>query len=432
MTNILFITPDYPPLNSSGTHRSLKFTKKLRKNGINPIVITGNFTGVYDEKLNNEIPVDLIIYRIKTEKQLKNKNSYFSVNDNYDRRWRDDLNKQLPLIISKHKPLLIYLTCPPYSTALNISKFARRYKLPLLLDLRDAWSQWFLAPYPSILHYLFVKYLENKIFKAACGIIFPTDQLVLNYKKLYPQYSNKINLITNSIEEENYSTYLMNSENKNISIGYVGNFYYNPYSQKLLNSKWYKKKIYQWFHYVPIKEDWKYRSPFFFFKSIKAFIEKHPEFEQKLKIEFIGRKPKWFNGMVDDFNLNSIVKHHGFLSKDDSIKFQKKCDYLLSTSVKVENGEDYCIAGKTYEYLAMKKPIIGFVHKGAQQRILEKSGLGIMFNPDNTNENINIFYKLFTNKFILKEKPDFLDEYSSSYTTQQLSRIIKDCIKNEV
>ena len=62
--------------------------------------------------------------------------------------------------------------------------------------------------------------------------------------------------------------------------------------------------------------------------------------------------------------------------------FQKKCDILLGTSHKVIDGKVYCIAGKTYEYIYMQKPVLAFVKEGAQKQIFEESGLGIICDSD--------------------------------------------------
>src|SRR5690606_14312108 len=106
-----------------------------------------------------------------------------------------------------------------------------------------------------------------------------------------------------------------------------------------------------------------------------------PELFDRLEIIFAGEKPVWFDPMVKDADLKNVT-HLGFISKTEVKKLIASADYLLITSSKILNGNEYSVAGKTFEYLASGKPIVGVVCDGEQRDVLEKTGNAIILNPD--------------------------------------------------
>ena len=124
---------------------------------------------------------------------------------------------------------------------------------------------------------------------------------------------------------------------------------------------WFKKSLHRMPHYVPRKEDWLYRSPHFFFSAIKKLITLNPEDLNKIEIRFAGKTPNWLIQQIEVFGLTDLCKHFGYMNHSQVIEFQNNCDALLITSSKVIGGRDYSIAGKTYEYFTIGKPIIAFV-----------------------------------------------------------------------
>ena len=112
------------------------------------------------------------------------------------------------------------------------------------------------------------------------------------------------------------------------------------------------------------------------------------------------------------------------------MEFQETCDALLITSAKQFGGRDYSIAGKTFEYIQMQKPVIAFVCEGAQKDLLKKSGTALICEPDNTTESVNQLSGLFGGVIELKPDFPFLKELTREILTKNLADIIKSQVKN--
>lgn len=438
--NILFLVYEFPPLNSGGSHRPYRFAKYLPRFGINPVIVTTEVeTDQQDDSLLKELDSDIRIIRTSKDKAsaldtLLAKN-YINILDPEARKWRSHL---LPVIKKISKEIAfdaMYVTAPPFSVADLGVTISKELNIPLILDMRDHWSHWNITPFTSYLHYKVILRKENAWFQHANAVLAVSEQMVEDFKQIHPNIDeSKFHTVRNSFPNEIYDipdklTIRVPTKKHPLKIGYVGSFYYHPYQRKLIFDPWWKKKPHQWFQYTPRKEDWLYRSPYFFFRTLQKLFYDFPEYKDLVQVEFIGVKPSWLQDMIEAFDLDDSVKLRGFLSHKESISFQRECDALLGTSMKVIGGKDYCIAGKSYEYIAQKKPILAFVTEGSQKFFFQESGMSVVFDADNTEENVRIFKDFLSGKIVLHPNEEFMQTISSKHTTQILANIIKKVAK---
>ena len=81
---------------------------------------------------------------------------------------------------------------------------------------------------------------------------------------------------------------------------------------------------------------------------------------------------------------------------------------------------------KLFTYLLAKKTIFGFVTDGVQKEFIEKSGIGIVFNPDKIEENVRKIENYFESQIDTNiELTDFFKPFDSSYTSNQFVELIK-------
>ena len=275
---------EFIPLNLGGVYRPLRFANGLKEAGINPIIITfevdenlKKIQNKFDYKLLDKLRKDITVYRIPLNdvtrfhksKFSRFKNIYFNVTDNYLKAWRNNFYTQIPSIIKKHNPLAVIVTCPPFSAAILGMEISKKYKLPYILDMRDAWAQLSMNALGSRFHYYYKKALERRTFETASCIITVTPQLKEIFQKTHPYLpEGNFKLIYNSFEfslpDDASVIYKGIAEMPICNIGYVGSFYYSPNARNMMLQPWWKRKGHRVFQYTPLKEDWLYRSPFFF------------------------------------------------------------------------------------------------------------------------------------------------------------------------
>lgn len=444
MTEIFFIAYQFPPLNVGGVFRPLKFVKYFNDFGIKPIVFTlspDDFSKIYDNKkpdyklLKDIENVDKEIIHIKTDELLAKRKSkfrsftqiYFNLTKGTEhKKWKKHFFEATKKALKKYSPKAIVVTAPPFGIIELAVKLSKKTGIPLIIDMRDSLSMWISQPYGSYFHYKLTLKKEKRWFKHAKKVIAVTQQMVNDWKSVHKNIlDSKFAVISNGFDKEiDFSEIQINPIKDKFVIGYVGSFYYNPNSRDLMFKSWHQKNLHRKLQYTPRKEDWLYRSPYFLFKTLHLLFNNYPELKKKVIIKFAGSKPDWLEEMINEFDLNESVIHAGFLSFDEVEEFQQNCSVLLSTSVKVIAGEDYCIAGKTFDYIAISKPILGFVTKGAQKDFIEYSGTGIICNPDNIESSANNLKSVFDNGITLTPNKKFIEKHHRRYLTKKLSKII--------
>ena len=436
---IAIIAFDFPPYSAGGSFRPFRFAKYLQRNGTDTVVFSvSNYDDAdrIDRSFNESEYSFKIVRTALRKKRLFNalfKEYYFSITERLGIRWRDSLKRAFKKEHTAAQFDLLLVTVPPFSVLKEARLLSKRFGIPLVTDFRDAWSQWCITPFSTRIHYWLTKREELKTLKNSSLFIVPTNEVGEDLIHVHgEEYRNKILFLPNGFDA------LLPTE-KNIDwnwkpgskliIGYAGSFYYNPESHSLIYSKWKEKKLYQMLQYVPRRENWLYRSPFFFFKGIRQLIDADPSYQEKIQIRIAGNQPSWITDMADHFNLKEIVKFYGHVKKIEMNNFYKNCDILLSTSIKVEGGFDYCIGGKTYEYFLVKKPILGLVCDGAQKTILQQSGMSIICDPDQPDQLVNIINNISELVNSLRINNEFLSRFSIENQGEILLKSLKKIIK---
>lgn len=448
--NVLFIVMEFVPLNLGGVFRPLRFANGLKENGINPIIITFEINknlkkvqNKFDFKLLDKLNKDITVYRIPLDdlttyyesKFGRFRNIYFNgLTDNYLKAWRKNFFKILPSLIEKYDPKAVIVTCPPFSAAVLGLEVTKKYKLPFILDMRDAWAKLSISPLGSRFHYFNKKRLERKVFEQASYVITVTPQLKEIFQITHPGIpKEKFKLIYNSFEfnlAENTVIEYKGINNKEIcNIGYVGSFYYSPEAREMMNKQWWKRKGHRKFQYTPVKEDWLYRSPYFFLKALQAVIKQHPRWKEKVFFHHIGETPEWLKKMALTFELEGNIILHGFQTYENTMSLQNTFDALLTTSEKVKNGPHYCLPSKLLTYLNAKKPILGFVTKGIQSDFIFDSGVGLVFDPDNLNQTVKRLEEFISQGYHNKLDTEYLQQFNTPCAMKSLLDIISDVTK---
>jgi hypothetical protein len=445
MINILFIAFEFPPLSRGGVHRPLAFVQYLPHYGINPVVITldkESYPDVfedygYDENLGKEIREGADLVPVRSGKIPQSSrigrfiSIYFSIHGNEARYWNKGFLDAVETAVKEYAPRAIFATVPPFSILPLAAEAAKKYGLPLILDFRDAWSQWRTIPYGTIFHYWKTLQMERKYLKAANAIVATSEQTLEDLKQLHPKISaTKLYYVPNGYNGTLKTWQPIDIRKSEFVIGYVGSFYYSPEARHQMLQPWWRKRGHRMLQYIPHRQDWLYRSPYFFFKAIQQLNTFHPAFRTALKIRFAGKVHGWLKEMIISFGLENQVDLMGEISHKESLSFQADCDALLITSARQMGGRDYSIAGKTFEYLQMQRPIIAFVCDGAQKDLLKKGGTALICDPDNTEESVGLLSGLFKGSISLRPNDNFLQGLSRQVLTEQLANIISSQVTN--
>lgn len=440
--NLLMLAFEFPPLGGVGVQRSLKFAKYLPEHGVRPVVVTPDKASLEavigparEAALLDELPAVTRIERVpcppvrRGGSRLGNwLHQFFSLGEGLGRAWRGPLLAAWSELVHRERPAALYVSVPPFSMAPLAVELAQHSGLPLILDFRDNWSQWCCSPQPSWLHYRLTLRRERACLEAASAVVCVTRQMVEDLQRVHPGVAaEKFHVIANG-----YDAALPESPpprpargEEPFVIGYVGSFYYTPETRAALLNPWWQRPPHRWLQYAPRREDWLYRSPFFFFRALRRLLVERPDLRARVKVRFVGDTPAWLRAQVEEFGLTDVVEHLGRMSHRACLEFQASCDALLATSAKVIGGRDYCIAGKTFEYVASQAPIIAFVTEGEQRDFLAASGLALVCDADEPEAGARALSDLIEGRFTPAPNLSYLGGFHRRETARQMAELVR-------
>lgn len=432
MIDVLMIALQFAPVPTTGAYRVIEFAKRLPDLGIRPVILTidpDQAEQILGAKRNpallEGLPAAVRLEYIRSSVEPRPETDLqrlwrmiSTFDDGFEGRFIGDLLQRAEVLAKEHNFAAVYATAPPFGAAGLGSQVANRLGVPYLLDMRDAWAAWSPAPQISRLHYWRKFVSERKAFSAADRIIAVTEELVDLFGRSHPEIpAHRFGVIPNGFPDAGMIPDCVEWEDQGplMNVGYVGAFYYLPAKPASLRSP------HRYLQYDPGTEDWSYRSPLYFFKAWEALAEVNPEAAARIRFHLVGGVPDWLPAMAEAHGVLDKCVFHGSMRKDEIPAFLAGMTCLLSTSMKRVGGDDYCLASKTFEYMASGRPILAFVCEGCQKRFFERSGGAFFFDPDDAQGSAEALAALSGARKTLRLDKSFLGAYALEVTAANMA-----------
>ncbi len=366
----LCIAYAFPPINRSGTHRTVGFVRHLAQLGWSASVITSDpIHEPVDESLIHEVPTGIDIQRVAWEDRVVTLKHALKIRADRSRKLSTSQDNIAASAQSKFRstkdwvtgllhlpdsrsgwirpalhaskqvitdcPIdLIYSTSPYASAHLIALKLKHRTHLPWVADFRDPWCG---NPYLRrnfLLHRHIEARMERAVLHYADRIVVNTPTARENLCRRYPAIQDKCVTILNGFDADIVKrvTPIHTVAPEIFSLVHSGQFY-GP------------------------------RSPHALLKAIHALIRRTPHLAQKFKLTLVGHacyNGKSLMAIAKEIGVDSLVEVVGTKSHAESLGYMAGSDALAMIG-SVGDGSDLQIPNKLYEYLAMQKPILANV-----------------------------------------------------------------------
>jgi len=332
---VLMLCYYYPPLRSSGTIRSLAFSRLLPQFGWTPVVLTvanprPSWITVEQTPSEHE---DCEVHR-STELNLFGLVNFLhgvccriarlfgrELQINYfaellcipdaEIAW---LTTPRGLALAKSCEL-IYVSCSPFSASLSGCILKLLTGKPLVLDFRDAWT---LNPHikHARLHRAIISLLERFVLARCDALIVNTNGALRLYRQRYPEYQEKITAIPNGYDKLAIAP--AQPEHKSFVIMHVGSFY-------------------------------SLRQPDLFLEALSEL--KLPD------AEFVQVGPGC--SAIEKYRSHLRIRTIKSVPHDEALELMKTASVLYLKQGHEQAADNYiAVAAKTYEYRASGLPII--------------------------------------------------------------------------
>ncbi len=430
MKKVLIITYYWPPSGGGGVQRWVKFVKYLPKLSIEPIVLTVKpdvaSYAVLDESLLNEVSENTEVVNTKSFEPFnvykafsKKKEIPFAgfaneespgvfqklsrfVRGNFfipDARigWNKFAYKQAVRLIKKHNIQTVITSSPPHSTQLIGLKLKKNFNINWIADLRDPWTD--IYYYNRLYHTSIAKQLdkkkETKVLNEADKIIVVSKSIkALFASKIKNKETNKISIIPNGFDDDDFD-FSTNTNTKEFVITYTGTIADNYHIEGFLN-------------------------------SVIKLVNKHKGI--KIKLQFVGRVSQKYHEIIKNSTLEPISVFVGHVDHNTSIRYLKESNALF-LAIPDEKLNEGILTGKLFEYLAVRKPIIGTgPTNGDASTIINECNAGRMFLYED-EDNITKYLNELLLEWDGLTYPNIESKTYKKYSRERLTELLTDLIQ---
>ena len=388
---LLMISYPFPPNPSAGAVRSERFARYLAEYGWNIDLITikpqqnrtVNDSELFDKKitihrtrtldpwlwLSNRIPENIILRGIRSVLMR-----LFSFPDHMFLWLPFALIRGLKICKGK-KVSAIYTTSPPHSSQIIGYLLSRITGIPWVADFRDPWT---LNAYrgTGVVDDVLVKIatvMEKAVYKTASYVLANTPANKRNLLKAFPQIpDDHVVYLPNGWEPFGEGITGVENGNNAFTIVHAGTFYprFKPYALLYAMAAWKGG----------VKPD-----------DVPGFDELN------VKIHLFGAKDTETRKLVRQLDLDDYVDIIPWIPQADVRKKMCSADLLWVTLGTGPESSTY-VPSKLFEYIAAKKPIIGFFPNGDAASLIRETRTGVVFSSDDPMPIITHIHDMMTNQ----------------------------------
>jgi hypothetical protein len=415
---ILMLCYYFPPLLDVGCKRSVGFAKYLQKHGWAPYVLSvknpdRHYCMVGNESPPPEIPVTYtssllnaswilgkcngltakILKRCGFELKCDLFHDLFSIPDRFI-GWVPGAILKGYRIINRQNIDYIYVSCPPFSSALAGSALKRLSGRPLVVDFRDPYC----TGNPYALDRIGFRrkvdsWVEKIIIEAADVLIVSTEEVRKGYLQAYPELTYKTFTIHNGFDHEAAPSAKPDKLAK-FTIVYGGNMYLDRIDSTS------------------------------FFEALALLKQKRKISSDDFQFLYFGIDKEKVSEIAEHFALRDLVTAKSSIPHQEMLKILHKAHLQLLRIVKP------MISTKLFEGIAMNLPFLATIPDGEVAGIIgEYSPSSRIVNEDSAElvaDSILMAMQDYRCGLIESNHvAEFLDYFSRENTTTRLESIIE-------
>lgn len=164
------------------------------------------------------------------------------------------------------------------------------------------------------------------------------------------------------------------------------------------------------------------RCGFYLFRGIARFKEKYPDMAELLQVDIWGNIADENKKQVKELGIGDIVTIEGYMERAASRARLDACDALFLPLELAKPGyKPLIIPGKVFEYLQAGKPVLTIGQDSDALDIMQRSGLGIVHQPEDVEGIADSLRQLILDRQTLAELYRVDEGYISQFDFRNLA-----------
>lgn len=433
---LLVVSYDFPPNRTSAVYRMTGLTGYLPKFGWKPTVLTIKAgEGAQEPKLLDKLPADVDIVRTRflringweksTARSIQSLGGLRTTESVHQPRFDqylrslgelvrstlyfpDEYVGWVPFGLSKAIQLhreqpfdAVYTTSPPRAAPVIGLLLKYLCDIPWVSEFMDPW-------YPSKrwIRKASEERLQALLLKKADRIIVMVRQHAEELGQLFDVPADKIAVVRNGFFEDDFA-----------SLKCPAKCAFDP-------------AFFHLAHFGSIYPE----NDGTFFPALSELVRESPELKEQLRVNIIGFPSESVQRYAEGDDLKEIIKLHGFIpDRANTLEMMRASDCLLLFWGRRDFSR-LAVAGKTYDYLRVGRPILALTEEGGVKELVEEAKAGWVVPPGNRDAIKQTLRKILEadrkNGLASPPRPEFVAQFGWDRLAEHLAEVLREAVSH--
>ncbi len=380
MRRVLFLAYHFPPIGGAGVQRSVGFVRHLREFGYEPVVVTGpgfeasRWTPV-DRSLEGVVPAGTVVrrlegppppppgaWRARADRWLGLQEAFFG--------WWE---RGVEAAAQEGPADLVYASMSPFESGAAAARIAVRRGIPWIADLRDPWALDEMQVYASRIHRRDERRRMCRVLRSAAAVVANTEEAAGLIAGLPGLAGTPVVPVPNGFDAADFAGPAPERVDNAFRIVHAG------YLHTELAAGGAARLVRRALGGADPGVDVGTRSHVYLLRAVARLLEADPSLAGRIEIHLAGVLSERDLEAVGDA---AVVKTHGYLAHDETVRLLRSADLLFLPMHDLPPGRRATIVpGKTYEYLAARRPILAAVPDGDARDLLTRAPTATLCRP---------------------------------------------------
>jgi glycosyltransferase involved in cell wall biosynthesis len=324
---------------------------------------------------------------------------------------------------------VIVATMSPFATAEAAAAVSQEFGVPWVADLRDPWALDEIEQYPSRWHRRVAVRNMGRCLASAAVVVANTPDATHAMRTELPEVDPaRVVTITNGFDPADFAEPPPGRDSKRFRIVHSGHLH-----TALGHRHRRMRPLRRLLGGERVPTDLLTRSHIILLDALSCWLARDPRVAQEVEVVLAGHASAEDRDAVERSPAVGLVRFAGYLPHDQSVSLLRSADLLFLPMHALPAGERARIVpGKTYEYLAARRPILAAVPEGDARDFVRASGVGSVCDPADAGAMLSILEERFGafRSGALAPKPDeaFIARFDRAVLTEQLAAVLEHAI----
>lgn len=406
--NVLVVSFRFPPHGGIGVQRVTQFTRYLPEFGWSPHVLTGpigEYRRIQDEAMLELVPDGIPVTRtdyFDTRRVFRAFGRFHLARvvraltlsfPNMNSGWIPYGYRAGRRLIAEGDFDLIYSSAYPMASHVVACLLARASGLPWVADYRDEWSLRASMRWPTPIHRRLGRWLDRTLTGAADRVVTTSPGHTASFSDAFPAPGpGRYVTITNGFDPDDFQDpgppRSKAGPEGRFTISHVGSVF-----------------------------SWRTADPFL--EAVRRLVRDGVVPADRIAVNLVGKGTD-----LDFLELKrlGVLRDVGFVSHPEAVRWMQAADVLL-----LINTERTNIPGKTFEYLAARRPILAAVRPGPTADLIREMRAGVVVPPDEPGRIAGAVRQLYerwlADELVCRTDDDAVGRYTRRECTRRLAEL---------